>query len=99
MIGIAQLPLIWCGAEEENVLLSELMRRPDGSGEGADSPLPRTLIVAGVKEQELHVLMSGCRQAGMQQALWATLTPTSETWPLKRLLSELSAEKEALTRR
>jgi hypothetical protein len=32
----------------------------------------------------------------MQPALWAALTPTSETWPLKRLLTELQAERKAL---
>ena len=40
--------------------------------------------------------MAVCRNAGMRQALWATLTPMSETWMLKDLLAELSAEKEAL---
>ncbi|MBI5895900.1 MAG: DUF3783 domain-containing protein, partial [Desulfobacterales bacterium] len=43
-------------------------------------------------------LMSGCRQAGMRQALWAALTPTSESWPLGQLLKELSTERAALAK-
>jgi hypothetical protein len=40
--------------------------------------------------------MGGCRQAQMKPALWATLTPTSETWALQDLLKELSAERRAM---
>jgi hypothetical protein len=43
--------------------------------------------------------MSGCRKAKMQQALWATLTPTSTDWTLKDLLAELDAERQALAKR
>jgi hypothetical protein len=32
----------------------------------------------------------------MQASLWAALTPTSETWTLKALLEELSAERRQL---
>jgi hypothetical protein len=35
----------------------------------------------------------------MQQALWATLTPTSETWTLEALLAELAAEQQALSKK
>jgi hypothetical protein len=63
------------------------MDEPDGFGGGTASDLPRAVIVAGISEKELHLLMSGCRKAQMQQALWATLTPTSTDWALKDLLS------------
>jgi hypothetical protein len=43
--------------------------------------------------------MTLCRKTGMQQSLWAALTPTSETWPLGQLLSELQAERKALSER
>jgi len=43
--------------------------------------------------------MGVCRKSGMQPALWATLTATSENWLLKELLAELSAEREALKNR
>jgi hypothetical protein len=40
--------------------------------------------------------MAGCRESGMQQPLWATLTPTSESWPIQNLLKELAAEHRAM---
>ena len=50
-------------------------------------------------EKELIALMTVCRKTGMKDSLWATLTPTSETWTLRQLLSELAAEREALSKR
>jgi hypothetical protein len=69
---------------------------PNGTGKGESSVLPRAIIVAGITERQLQTLMAVCRKTGMQQALWATLTPTSETWPLRDLLPELAAERKAL---
>jgi len=40
--------------------------------------------------------MAGCRKSGMQQPLWATLTPTSEDWSIRNLLNELAAEHRAM---
>lgn len=99
MLGIEGLPLVWAATDDSENLVGDLFERPDDSGAGADSRLPRAIIVAGIAEAELHLLMSGCRKAGMQQALWAALTPTSEKWHLKDLLKELAAEREALARR
>lgn len=96
MLGIKELPLIWAGNEDGEITVGALMQRTDGSGQGAESQLPRALIVAGIEEKELQQLISGCRQAGMKQALWATLTPTSEGWPLKKLINELISERQAL---
>ncbi len=98
MIGIGAVPLVWATAQDVAEAVGGVFSRPDGSGEGIDSELPRAVIVAGLEENELHTLMAGCRQAGMRQALWATLTPTSETWPLGQLLRELSAERAALAK-
>jgi len=39
--------------------------------------------------------MTAYKYAGLPSQLWASLTPISETWPLKTLLDELSAEAEA----
>ena len=69
---------------------------PPGAGRGESSTLPRAIIVAGITERQLQTLMAVCRKTGMKQALWATLTPTSETWLLKQLLAELTAERKAL---
>jgi hypothetical protein len=42
--------------------------------------------------------MAAWKHLGLPQQNWATLTPTSETWPLLDLLAELDAERLALTR-
>jgi hypothetical protein len=99
MVGISAVPLVWVGAQDVGETVGGLITRPDGSGEGIESEMPRAIIVAGLAENELHTLMSGCRQAGMQQALWAVLTPTSESWPLGQLLKELTAERAAMSAR
>jgi hypothetical protein len=99
MLGLKNIPLVWTGEQDSETRLAELMQRADGSGEGIASGLPRAIILAGVAENELHQLMSGCRQAGMQKSLWATLTPTSEGWTLGALLTELAAENRAMAAR
>ena len=99
MLGLEELPLIWATRVEAGKLLCELFSLADGSGEGKDSDLPRAIIAAGIEQQELHLLMNGCRQAGMQKSLWAVLTPTSENWPLSQLLDALAAEARAMAGR
>jgi hypothetical protein len=98
MVGIEDLPLIWCSKQDAPETVGHLMLRSGGSGQGGESTLPRAIIAGGLKEIELHQLMSGCRKSGMRQCLWAVLTPFSEGWPLSRLLEELAAEREALAR-
>lgn len=94
MVGLEDLPLIWITENQAETTLLELLELPPGSGEGLSSSLPRALIVSGITENQLHSLMSACRKSGMQQALWATLTPTSEKWTLGYLLEHLIAERE-----
>jgi hypothetical protein len=96
MIGLPELPLVWVTEDQANLRLGELVRLDNDSGSGLSSQLPRAIIMSGITQKELHVLMSGCRQAGMKQALWATLTPTSETWTIQNLLQELAAEHRAM---
>lgn len=98
MIGIERLPLVWAASQDLEAPVGELFEKPDGSGENRDSSLVRTIIVSGLEEQELHLLMSGCKQAGMKQSLWAVLTPTSEQWPLAALLDELTEERAAISK-
>jgi hypothetical protein len=99
MIGLKDIDLVWASADQSAITLAELMAMAGGSGLGTASTLPRAVIVAGIAEKELHLLMTGCRKSGMKPALWATLTPTSETWTLDALLAELAAERRALSRK
>lgn len=99
MAGLRGVPVIWAGDADRVLPLAELLERSDGSGADTASTLPRAIIVSGITENQLHSLMTLCRKAGMQPALWAALTPTSESWPLDQLLNELQAERRALAKR
>lgn len=99
MAGLADVPVVWVAEADATSTLSQLLDRPDGSGAGEASTLPRAIIVSGITENQLHALMTTCRRTGMQQSLWAALTPTSETWPMAQLLTELQAERRALSQR
>ncbi len=97
MLGLSDLPLIWASETQSEEPMGELFQHGNEFGAGHASSLPRAIIVAGIREKELHRLMSGCRKTGMKQALWATLTPTSAKWSLERLLAKLQAERQALS--
>ena len=99
MIGLTELPLVWVTEDQADTRVGDLIQLEDGSGTEASSTLPRAIIMAGISQKELHILMSGCRQSGMKQPLWATLTPTSEAWAIKELLEELAAEHRAMQQR
>jgi hypothetical protein len=98
-IGLPALPLVWVAEDQAGLSVGELAKLDSGTGAGLSSGLPRAVIMSGITQNELHLLMSGCRKAGMKQALWATLTPISETWPLQNLLQELAAEHKAMQAR
>ncbi len=97
LLGVGNLPLVWISEKQSQETLKDLVELSDGWGASQSSTLPRAIIVSGISENELHQLMSGCRKAGMKQALWAALTPTSMQWPLQRLLAMLAAEHKALS--
>ena len=97
MLGFSDVALVWASENQLETIIDDLVQLPDGSGNGRSSSLPRAVIVGGITEKELHSLISGCREAGMKRALWATMTPISVTWRLQQLLSELVAEHAALS--
>ena len=99
MIGLSEIPMVWVTEDQADIHVAELVQLEDGAGTGASSDLPRAIVMSGISQNELHILMAGCRKSGMQQPLWATLTPTSETWPIQNLLKELAAEHEAMKKR
>jgi hypothetical protein len=94
--GLGDLDVVWVTAEQADTEIGQLVEMPPGTGAGNDSALPRAIIVAGIRENELHNLMNTCRASGMKQALWAVMTPVSEKWTLRQLLVELEAERTAL---
>ena len=96
LIELADIPRIWVSDNQAGIQVGELIALEDGAGWGQPSDLPRAIIMAGITQNEMHQLMSGCRQAEMKPPLWATLTPISETWILRDLLGELAAERAAM---
>ncbi len=97
--GMLAVPKIWVTHHQADSLISNLLTLPNGSGYGEPSQLPRAIVVSGLTEKELIGLMTVCRKTGMKGALWAALTPTSETWTIQDLLAELATEREALSRK
>jgi hypothetical protein len=98
-VGLSDVPKVWVTSKQGATALADLLELPDGSGSEAASALPRAIIVAGITEAQLISLMTVCKKSGMQNALWAVLTPVSETWTVAQLLAELAREREALQKR
>jgi len=80
-------------------LVGDLLSRTPGTGVGQDSTLPRAIIVSGLMHRELHEIMQAYKKTQLPRPLWAALTATSTTWPLKELLAELNAERTAMDKR
>ena len=99
MIGLTAVPKIWIDTETADRLIADLLKLDDETGAGVSSALPRAIIVCGLTENELMRLITVCKKTGMTNALWATLTPTSEQWTVNQLLAELAAERDAMQKR
>ena len=97
MAGLREIQKIWVVDDQGDMLLSDLLQLPDNSGGSVVSSLPRAIVVAGISQKELINLIAVCKEAGMMNALWATLTPVSENWSIQQLLEELAAERKAMT--
>jgi hypothetical protein len=99
IIGLSEMPKVWVTEEYAQRLISEVLVLEDNTGWGISTELPRAVIMSGLTQNELHLLMSGSRKSGMKPPLWATLTPTSETWTVINLLQELATEHQAMQKR
>ena len=97
MVGLGEVPKIWVPDNQGTMTLSALLQLPDKSGASVSSSLSRAIVVAGISQNELISLMTACKKAGMMNALWATLTPVSESWSIQQLIAELAAERKAMT--
>ena len=99
ILKLSDIPRLWVTGENSGSLISEVLALEDNTGWGVSSGLPRAIIMCGLTQNELHLLMSGSREAGMKPPLWATLTPTSETWTVQDLIKELVTEHAAMQQR
>ena len=96
ILKLSEIPKTWVTEEHADSLIADVLSLESDTGWGVSSDLPRAIIMCGLTQNELHLLMSGSREAGMKPPLWATLTPTSETWAVQDLLKELAAEHQAM---
>jgi hypothetical protein len=94
-IGFGGRPFIFVTDGDSGKTVGEALVLGDRWGMGQASCLARAVIMSGFTQEEVHVLMSTYRKAGLPKQLWATLTPVSETWPVEKLLGELAAEEKA----
>ena len=90
------LPILFARPEDEGISLSTLFSREPVTGEDETLASPPTVIMAGLTGKELHLLMSEHKKTNIPSPIWATLTPISAGWPLRKLLKELGREKEAM---
>ena len=94
-----EIPVIFGVNTDINSTLGEIFNHDHKAGMTHTSDLPRTVIMSGLSQNELHGLMGAYRSEGFVQQLWATLTPVSENWILKALLIELLAEAEKMRKK
>ena len=91
-IGFSDHPFIFATNDDIKKSLIDLFSSPNRSGIGESTDMPRATIMSGCTQMEVHTLMSAFKEAGLPRQLWATLTPTSESWLLGALLKELIKE-------
>ena len=89
-LALVESSVVFVTADDGSELLGDLLNRPDQSGRNAEAGLSRAVILSGITENELQLMLSTYRQAGLPRPLWATLTPVSEKWTLSRCLQSLS---------
>ena len=94
--GLEHVPLIAIATGTLPLSLREASDQPDMANFGQTPELPRAVIMSGLQERQLNSLMRGYREAGFERPLWASVTPTSESWTVKYLLVELLKEREAM---
>ncbi|MFP4476022.1 MAG: DUF3783 domain-containing protein [Desulfatibacillaceae bacterium] len=94
--GFADLPVVFCIPADGEVPLADIFAREDRYGMGEESRMPRAVILGGISENELRTFMGAWRELGLPSQLWAVLTPHSETWTLRRLVTELQREHKEL---
>jgi hypothetical protein len=94
--GLHQIPVTVLARGDGDTVLAKLSQRPDKTNFGETANLPRTAIASGLTERDFHVLLDAYRHAQLPRPMWAALTPTSEQWSARALLTELLEERRAM---
>ncbi len=96
--GFEGFPVVFVPKPEEGKTLKEIISSPHLSGYQSAPGDRKALILSGFTENELRRLLSAYRTEKTARPLMATLTPTSNTWTVQTLLTELGREAEAMKR-
>jgi len=94
--GFKDLPSIFATDDNSAKPIKEVLDSDDKAGLGNKSEMRRAIIMSGFTQKELYKFMAIYRLSELPSPLWASLTPTSETWSISHLLEELAAESEAI---
>jgi hypothetical protein len=94
--GLEAIPTVYIVEAFLDCSLAELSAMGNETRAGETAKLPRAIVMSGFSERQLHALMDGYREASLPRPHWASVTPTSALWSIKRLLIELMKEREAL---
>ncbi|WP_300672875.1 DUF3783 domain-containing protein [Desulfoluna sp.] len=94
-LGWDDLSVAFAGRGDLQISVKQLFEEPPDHRE----PLGGVaVIMAGITGSQLQELMKGWRASSLPRTLWATLTETSETWPLGTLLKHLSEEQKEMAK-
>lgn len=92
-LGWANLPLFFAGRTDLETPVGALFSEQPDHREDLGGV---AVIMGGITGRELQRLMKSWRERALPRALWATLTETSETWPLGTLLKHLAEEQKEM---
>jgi len=87
------LPVVFTDSEDRLELMKDMITRAHQTGMGHECGLEHAIIMSGLTEKELHRTMKAYKEVKLPKPLWATLTPTSESWTVEALISELNSER------
>ena len=94
-LGWSDLPLSFAGRCDLKTSVGELFRERPDHREALGGV---AVVMAGITGNQLQQLMKSWRENALPRTLWATLTETSETWPLGTLLKHLAEEQKEMAK-
>ncbi|SCY22640.1 DUF3783 domain-containing protein [Desulfoluna spongiiphila] len=94
-LGWSDLPIAFAGRDDLATPVGKLFTEQPNNWEALGGV---AVVMAGITGNQLQQLMKSWRENALPRTLWATLTETSETWPLGTLLKHLSEEQKEMAK-
>ena len=92
-LGWDDLPISFAGRGDLKTQVGQLFKDQPDNRQALGG---LAVIMAGITGNQLQQLMKSWRESTLPRTLWATLTKTSETWPLLTLLKHLAEEQKEM---